>query len=240
MQWLKITLHFPSFFSYRIPDYSSQYALSVPLPSPSTIKLAVVATAIRITGDVAEGENIFYAVRDAEIYITPPKQIVINTFLIKRLKKKGIKTKADKIRYEKGLLPAFESTFGIKEYVFFSDDLELFIGYTTANDALTKYFKFLRYLGSSDSIVYVKRVEKNKNPPLKAIKAVTEDEFPKKISESPCIVYPVRDISKNATFQQINPYAKTSSKNAFERKYYLIDAATRKGKNWKLLRMMSA
>ncbi|RLI76813.1 type I-A CRISPR-associated protein Cas5 [Archaeoglobales archaeon] len=234
MQWIKLTLHFPSFFSYRIPDYSSQYALSVPLPSPSAIKLAVVATAIRTTGKVAEGERVFYAVRDADVRMISPEQIVINSFLIKRLKKRGVKTKADKEKYEQGLLPAVESTFGVREYIFFPDDIDLFIGCIDA-DALIEYFKMLRYLGSSDSMLYIKRVEQIKEPPENAIKAITDKEFAEVISKESCVVYPVKDISKKATFEQINPYSGKSGKNVFERKYYLIKAKTKKGKNWKLL-----
>ncbi|WP_202319127.1 CRISPR-associated protein Cas5 [Archaeoglobus neptunius] len=234
MQWIKLTLHFPSFFSYRIPDYSSQYALSVPLPSPSAIKLAVIATAIRATGNVAEGERVFYAVRDADVRIILPEQIAINSFLIKRLKKRGIKTKADKEEYEKGLLPAFESTFGVREYVFFPDDVNLFIG-CEGIDIIIKYFGMLRYLGSGDSILYVKSVELTKEPPESAIKPITDEEFAETISDESCVVYPVKDISKKAKFEQINPYSGKSSRNVFERKYYLIKAKIKKGKNWKIL-----
>jgi len=227
MQWVKLTLHFPSFFSYRIPDYSSQYALSVPLPSPSVIKLAVVATAIKTTGNVSEGECVFYAVRDADVRITLPEQIAINSVLIKRLKKKKNPTE----------LESFERTFGIREYIFFSDDIDLFIG---CNDigVVTKYFVMLRYLGSSDSILYVKRIEQTETPPESAIRAVTDMEFTEAVSSNEsCLVYPVKDISKKATFEQINPYSSKSSRKVFERKYYLIKARVKKGKNWKVLKL---
>ena len=223
MQWVKLTLHFPSFFSYRIPDYSSQYALSVPLPSPSAIKLAVVATAIRATGNIAEGERVFYAVRDADVRITLPEQIAINSVLIKRLKKKKNPTE----------LETFERTFGVREYVFFPDDINLFVSCDDICIA-TKYFVMLRYLGSSDSMLYVKRVEQIEKPPENAIRAITDKEFAETISKESCVVYPVKDISKKATFEQINPYSGKSGRNVFERKYYLIKAKIKKGKNWKI------
>jgi len=221
MQWIKLTLHLPSFFSYHIPDYSSQYALSVPLPSPSARKLAIVATAIRTTGNVDEGEHVFYAVRNADIRILPPEQIVINSFLIKRLKKK---------KNEAGL----ENTFGIREYVFFSDDINLFIGCNDV-DLVIKYSNILRYLGSSDSLLYIKYVKQIKKPPENAVKAITDKEFAEVISKDSCIVYPVKDINKKAKFEQINPYSTKSGKGLFERKYYLLKAKLKKGKNWKIL-----
>lgn len=226
MQWVKLTLHFPSFFSYRIPDYSSQYALSVPLPSPSVIKLAAVATAIRNSGKVAEGERVFYAVRDADVKILPPNKIAVTSVLIKRLKKKKNPTE----------LQSFEPTFGVREYVFFSDDINLFIGSSDIHAAV-KYFSSLRYLGSGDSILYVKNLEVE-TPPEYAIKAITSKELTETCSNEYCIVYPVKDISKKATFDQINPYSSKSSKNAFEMMYYLIKAKLKKGKNWKVLEII--
>jgi len=221
MQWVKITLHFPSFFSYRIPDYSSQYALSVPLPSPSAVKLALVSTAIRTTGNVAEGERVFYTVRDADIRIAPPKQIAINSFLIKRLKKKKNK-------------PGFENTFGVREYVFFPDDINLFVGCNDV-DVLITYSRMLRYLGSGDSAVYVRGVKPAEQPPESAIKAITDEEFAKVISDGAYAVYPVKDISKKVKFEQVNPYSGKSGRNVFERRYYLLKAKIKKGKKWKIL-----
>jgi hypothetical protein len=184
----------------------------------------LVATAIRTTGNVAEGERVFYAVRDADIRILPPEQIAINSVLIKRLKKKKNPTE----------LETFEKTFGVREYVFFPDDVNLFIGCDDIDIAI-KYFGMLRYLGSSDSMLYVKCIEKINEPPKSAIKAIADKEFAEAISKEPYIVYPVKDISKKAKFEQINPYSGKSGRNVFERKYYLIKARIKKGKKWKLL-----
>lgn len=231
MNWARITLSFPSFFSYRIPDYSSQYALSVPIPSPSTVKLGLVATAIRTSGKIDEGKRVFYAVRDSEVMIKPPEQILINSFLIKRLKKKGEKKKKEK--HEKiNYRPVFEKTFGTREYVFYPGDLEIFID-SEDLDTVKKYIKMLRYLGSSDSIVFVKQIEEVEKPSNDAIKAINEKEFAKASKEG-CVVYPVKDLTKNAKFEHINPLLNRSSKNVFERKFYLIKAKIKKGKNWKL------
>jgi len=161
-------------------------------------------------------------VRDADIRIIPPTQIAVNSFLIKRLKKK----KND---------PGFENTFGIREYVFFPEDMSIFVGCEDLEDGLIKYFRMLRYLGSGDSIVYVKSLETTEEPPESAIKAITGKEFVEVIPEESYLVYPVKDISKKAKFEQVNPYSGKSGKNVFERKYYLIKSKVKKGKNWKIL-----
>jgi len=132
------------------------------------------------------------------------------------------------------LLPAFESTFGVKEYVFFPDDVNLFVGCDNI-DIVTKYLGMLRYLGSGDSMLYVKCMEQIEEPPKNAIKAIADKEFVEAISKESYVVYPVKDISKKANFEQINPYSGQKSKKVFERKYYLIKARIKKGKNWKIL-----
>jgi len=225
MQWVKLELHFPSFFSYRRPDYSSQYALSVPLPAPSTIKLGAVATAIKTTGSVAEGKRVFYSMRDAEIRVIPPRQIAINSVLIKRFKKKKNPTEFE----------SFESTFGVREYAFTSEDINLFIG-CKDTDKVISYLKMLRYVGSGDSIVYVKNIKYIEKPPENSIKPISNREFAELTdSLENCVVYPVKDLSKSAKFEHINPYESKSSKKVFEQKYYLIKAKVKKGKNWKIL-----
>lgn len=219
--WIKLTLHFPSFFSYRVPDYSSQYALGLPLPSPSVLKLAAVATAIRATGKVPEGEKVFNIIKNADIKIRPPSRILINSFLIKRLKgKKG----------EKRLQP----TFGTREYIFFSEDIKVFIG-GSGLENLEDYFCMMKYLGSSDSLVYTRSIDIEK-PPKDAIEPIDIEKFEELYEKkSSCLIFPVKDIRENATFEEINPF-KRSNRRIFEQKYYFIPAKIDVGKGWKILK----
>ena len=104
MVWIKATYEFASLFSYRIPDFSSQYALPSILPGPSTIKLAIVSTAIETTGNVEYGKEVFEIIKNTEIKISLQKRVAQTTVLIRRLKKK---------RKNSG----FELTFGIRGYI---------------------------------------------------------------------------------------------------------------------------
>jgi len=225
MKWVKLKLHFPSFYSYRIPGYSSQYALSLPLPSPSAIKLGLVATAIRTSGSVREGEKVFDEIRDAEIRIQPPEKVVVNSFLIKRLKKKKQPTETQ----------SFEKTFGVREYVHFSDDISIYIGYKNLDTTIT-YLKMLRYLGTGDSLLFVKEVEcKNVQLPDNTVRPISKTESVELIPNEPFILYPIKDLSNKSKFEHINPFAGSRSKNVFEDKYYLLRAKIKRGKNWALI-----
>jgi CRISPR-associated Cas5-like protein len=67
MVWVGAKYGFASTFSYRIPYFSSSYALSAPAPSPSTIKLALVASTINRTGNLEKGRRLFERIRNCRI-----------------------------------------------------------------------------------------------------------------------------------------------------------------------------
>lgn len=219
MKWLRLRIHFPSFYSYRIPDYSSQYALALPLIAPSTIKLALVATAIRMSGKVSEGKRIFEYVKDAKVGIKLPKVIVVNSVFIKRLKKKKNQ-------------PGFQPSFGVREYVHFGGDLEIYLGFSKIGipKELITYAQSIRYLGTSDSIVYITADWVYREP--------ADVIFPLELSKVPegAIIYPVKDFAKKVTFEQINPYSSKKAGKPYETKYYpiLLSRHPKEGKNWKL------
>ncbi|MCO6040880.1 CRISPR-associated protein Cas5 [Thermococcus alcaliphilus] len=221
MRWLKLVVHFPSFYSYRIPEYSSQYALTLPLIAPSTVKLAIVSTAIRISGKVSEGKMTFNYIRDAKVGIKPPREIAINSVFVKRLKKK-------KDQY------GFQQSFGVREYVHFSEDVEIYLGLPDGvSEEIAHYARNIRYFGTSDSLAYVKRVEWT-DKPEKGVLFPVED-----ISEIPpgSYIYPVKDFSSKVTFEQINPYSPKSSGKPYKTKYYPLKLSKPpvEGSNWKVL-----
>ncbi len=88
MVWIGAKYLFASAFSYRIPYFSSSYALSAPAPSPSTIKLAIVATAINRTGNIEKGKKLFEQLKLANIATELPEKIVLFKAFMKRLKQK--------------------------------------------------------------------------------------------------------------------------------------------------------
>lgn len=220
MKWLKAEYEFGGLFSYRMPDFSSQYALSSPLPGPSTIKLAIVATAIETTGKVSYGERVFNIVKNAEIRIAKPRTIAVSNCLIKRLKKeKG----AAKLRV----------TFGIRGYVHFQDPLRIFIEVKESEKEIKSFLKRIRRFGTSDSLMYcITPLESMEEfPPEDAIRPVENLQQEKVTS----VVIPVKDInpSSKIQFRHVNIYDETKSKDTFIRKYYLLPISNkREGKNW--------
>lgn len=226
MEWLRAEIEFASAFSYRMPGTSSQFGIPCLLPGPSTVKLALVSTAISYYGSLLKGKKIFEIVRNAEVRFLIPEKIAVFTPLIKRLKAKK----------EGG---GFETTYGTRGYVLFSQPLILYIGMPNicSNDCLeevSKVLRVLRRLGTSDSLLSV----------LKVSNDAPENDFSvigpvSKISETSRggILQIVDDFHEEATFEQINIYEtsipKREKEKALVRKYYIIPVKTvKKGGNW--------
>ncbi len=187
MTWIGARYRFASTFSYRLPNFSSSYALSAPAPSPSTIKLAIIATAIRSSGDVEEGRRLFEKIRTAEVTVELPHRIAAFKGFIKRLKAK---------RQERG----FESTFGIREYIVYSDPLGIYID--VAEDVTEKVSRVLRriqYLGTSDSLCTCLESGIADPPTERCIKPFKE--------RGEGIIFLLTDFTEEVSFENINPYS---------------------------------
>jgi len=218
MEWIKAEYEFGSLFSYKIPDYPSpSYALSSPLPGPSTIKLAIVATAIETSGKVKVGEEIFEVVKNAKIKIETPKKIAISNVLIKRLKKKKEKIE-------------LETTFGIRGYVHLSEPLSIYLNVDNG-DNVKELFRKVRRFGTSDSLIYCRNVTEEE-PPANCIEPIETLEK----AERNVLIVPVKDLNpdQKIEFEDVNPYAKRSrNKDVFVGKFYLIPISKQvQGKNW--------
>jgi CRISPR-associated protein Cas5 subtype I-A len=217
MVWIKATYEFGSLFSYRIPDFSSQYAISSVLPGPSAIKLALVSTAIETTGNIEYGKEIFEAAKNISIKIKLPKKIAFTNVLIKRLKKR---------KEEYGL----ERTFGIRGYVYYSENFSIYIDVPEEKvNEFERILRNIRWFGTSDSLVWCKSVNREE-PPNDAIFAV---ESLKKENKN-ILIIPVKDINPKASFDDINIYKKKKNKkNILINKIYPIPILKQlQGKNW--------
>jgi CRISPR/Cas system-associated protein Cas5 (RAMP superfamily) len=250
MVWIRADYEFGSLFSYRIPDFSSQYAISSILPGPSAIKLAIVSTAIEITGNVEYGKEIFEIIKNGEIKIQLPRRISQTNVLIKRLKSQDISKQKTKLKGdcekcgkkntklweidEKKLCKECASkliqTFGIRSYVHYPEKFSIYIDIPEDKfKEFEKILKSIRYFGTSDSLVWCKSAN-IEEPPNDAISAVET----LKNEDRNVIIIPVKDINPDVGFDDINIYQKKKvRKDLLLKRFYILPISKlTQGKNW--------
>jgi len=218
MTWLKAEYEVGSLFSYRIPNFSSQYALSSLLPGPSTIKLAIIATAIELSGNPKRGGEVFEIIKNSKIKIGIPKKVSVFNVLIKRLKKSKTEEK-------------LETTFGIRGYVHFLGDLTIFIEVADKfENEVKNILKNIRHFGTSDSLVFCRSV-KDEEPPKNTIEPLNELKNTENINT---LIIPIMDLNPKTKFEYLNPYDQQSRKrDVLIQKFYQFPFKNKKqGKNW--------
>jgi len=216
MTWLSADLLFPAVFSYRLPACSPTMAMSSPVPGPSVVKLALVATAIERTGSIKQGSKVFDAVKGSLLLIRPPSRIAIYRAFTRRLKlmRNGV----------------IDRTFATREYVHFDGPLRIFLEVEEDQaDLVASVLPLLRYIGTSDSIVSCQLVG-NIAPDQRGCAR------PIKLGEQipPGILLPLRDIKPDAHFDQVNPYAARGSEALIPVTYIAPLKVGEKGGNWTL------
>lgn len=252
MTWLKAVYEFASLFSYRIPNLSPSFAFSSPIPGPSTVKLAIISTAIERNGNVDYGKKVFNVVKNSKILFEIPEKTSLSRALIKRLKQEVIKKKMPPKEKITGVCSVCEeqkdvwkidgilickncvsnrltSTFGTREYVHFSEPLRILIEIQEKEEEIKRILKQIKYFGTSDSLVVCREIteslpdEKICAKPLGKIEELESQRLP---------IIPLLDFKPDIEFEDINPYEKTSKK-PFESKPYVFPVKHEKeGSNW--------
>jgi CRISPR-associated Cas5-like protein len=205
MVWVGAKYRFASTFSYRIPYFSSSFAISAPVPSPSTIKLALVSSTINRTGNIDKGKELFNNIRNAKVEVELPETFAVFKAFMKRLKKK---------RQGEG----FERTFGIREYILYNGNLGIRLEINSNENLVSEAFKKIQYIGTSDSICsYIE--ELNESSPERIVKQSSPDFS----GANKGVIYLLSDFSENTTFNDIIPFqAKNLKKIILILKPYLF------------------
>ncbi len=225
MAWIWAELDFASLYSYRMPNLSPGYALTSPLPSPAALRLALVDAAIRSTGKVSYGEEIFEIIKSAPLEMEPPESLTVLKFFIKRLKpSKPPKT-------------GFEESFGVREYCHFLGPLKFYLKISDREVEIANLFRLLRRLGTTDTIARGEAKIEDKEPMLIFTCKETTALKPEISNLAKRPVSTLNEIKPDAEFSQVNPYAKGKRGNPCIQKIFVLPLTEdRRGENWVLYR----
>jgi len=204
MPWIGAKYKFMSTFSYRLPNFSSSYALSAPSPSPSTVKLALVSSTISRSGKVESGKTLLEQIRLAKVTMELPDRMATFKSFIKRLKPK---------RHGGG----FEKTFGVREYVVYGGPLSIYIEapheiIADISDAL----KNISYFGTSDSLCICIETSLSDPPWGRCAKPYNVKTMDQKSKEG--LIFLLTDLTENASFETVNPFSEVKLR---ERKHII-------------------
>lgn len=226
--WLKAEFEFPSTFSYRQPDASAQFAIGSPIPSPAAVKLALVDTAIRWSGSVEVGRQVFEWIKICQVHCVPPERVVRFRVFLKRLK-----PREGELR---------EST-GIRDYFLLNGRLTVFLQVPEdKHDDTLQLLCKVRKLGTSDSICWCCEA-----------KVIAESDFPqrlipRRLNELPedllrqallqgFIVVHLSDLTDQSSFDEFNPFGNDSQRAHLAKSSYLLPLKLeRYGETWAILK----
>lgn len=238
MVWTCATYVFASTFSYRIPYFSSSYALSSPAPSPSTVKLALVASVINRNGNIEAGKKLFEKIRGSMITVQLPERIIMLKAFMKRLKQKR-KGQETKIITPFGeLVERFEPTFGIREYIIYDGPIRVYLDAPddSVQDVL-KSFKLVQYFGSSDSLCTC--IATNISDPnlQKCIRPVISEN---ETFDTKGIVFLLTDFTEKTPFESVNPFSgkKLKKGELLQKPYFFPLEVVKKEKNCTIYRRL--
>lgn len=138
-------------FSLKESGATNSGAKSLFIPSPYSIKMAILNQAITLDGVNFEGKKnrLFQYVRDAKISFYLKGDFCVNNCFVKILKKKedkrGKKAKAE----GQVFIPGFQKTISFREYVFMNEDLEIIfeVNDVDSKDFIKKYLHKINYFG---------------------------------------------------------------------------------------------
>ncbi len=223
--WLKTELEFATFYSYRMPELSPQYALASPVPSPAALRLALVDAAIQLSGEPAYGKEVFDRVKSTPLLVLPPQNLCVLKFFVKRLKKPKT-TGADLV----------EST-AVREYCHLGGPLEVYLQVTEPQE-MKNILLSLRRLGTSDSLLTA-RVKEDKEPlPELCWQRLQDLRLPVQHGNyQHRMVVTLTELRPGVEFDEVNPYSQARQRKPFEQHTYLLPLVQEKrGENWALYR----
>lgn len=145
-----------SLFSLKESNSTNSGAKSLLLPSPYSIKMAILNQAITIGGELqslqTKNSEEFRYIRDAKIefYIEDESFFCVNNSFVKILKlKEDKRSKKQKEEDNSEFIPGFGQTVAFREYIYLSNPLEIIfeVKNEIQKNYLKKYLHKINYFG---------------------------------------------------------------------------------------------
>ncbi len=199
-KWLTVTYQPVSLFSLKRSDATSMAAKSNLVPTPYSIKMALLKVLLDSQGRYHQSDfdtwinTEFTWIRDLTIYICPPEKLVVNRNGYKLRYYDQTADKADKTR----LTIPMQDGFVFREWVHLQGHLQICCSAGDHLLELEKLFAQINYFGKRGCFFqYLPEFQQETSEPL----------FQPNITTS-FTVQPMDDLGEKTTFNRINPFSK--------------------------------
>ncbi|MCB8980707.1 MAG: hypothetical protein H6657_25130 [Ardenticatenaceae bacterium] len=199
MVWLKASYQPTTLFSLRPSWATSSGGKSLLVPSPYALKLALLDVALRTSGH-APGKKAWPWIRDLQIGIQLPEQIVVTNLFAKILKLR--RNPADPGSADAG---PFQKTIGYREYVYHPEPVDLIFGVVEKNQPqLQDWLVQVNYWGKRGGFVQLLAKPEVTEGTAEFIMLTAEaNQFPKM-----GLVQQLDDCDPKMKFEQVDIYNK--------------------------------
>lgn len=198
-QWLTVTYQPVSLFSLKRSDATSMAARSNLVPTPYAIKMALLKVLLESQGRQHQSDferwikSEFTWIRDLQIYIWPPEQLVVNRNGYKLRYYDQTADKADKSRTT---IP-MQGGFVFREWVHLQGHLQICCGGCDRLAELERLFAQINYFGKRGCFFqYLPEYKQETSEALFQPNLITG-----------FTAQPMDDLGEKATFNRINPFS---------------------------------
>lgn len=198
-KWLTVSYQPVSLFSLKRSEATSMAARSNLVPTPYAIKMALLKALLESQGKYHQEDfdiwikQQFSWIRDLQIYLLPPEQLVVNRNGYKLRYYDQTTDKADKSRSTL----AIQDGFVFREWIHLQGELKICAGESDKLTKLTQLFAQINYFGKKGCFFQFlpDATQKTHTPTF------TPD------SSSSFTLQPMDDFGKKTTFNRINPFS---------------------------------
>lgn len=215
--WLMAVYHQVSMFSLKPADATSTGGRTLLVPTPFSIKMALLDVALRLMGE-ADGSMLFPLIRDLGIALSPPPQLVVNNCFMRILKPRRVKGGAVKDgdegdESEGGSPGPFIRSVAFREYVQYNGPLGIALEVSTREevDLLSPLFAQVTYFGKRGSLFQIDGppITMQQLPVRQGYLPVNQS-LKVELEQPPGVLQMLDDCGKSASFANISIYSRES------------------------------
>lgn len=156
-------------FHYRMPETVAISSINPAMPSPLTVKMALIASYLR-TGDIASATQVF-DMFPLEVRVRPSKGAIVYRSIMRY-----VRPPKDSSKVDGNTGSSYTISPHFREFALLAGQLEVYVKTPEATHALiTEALEHIPYFGAKDSLVTCMDVQEITEPPRDCVSMIDPD-----------------------------------------------------------------